>query len=191
MATDIEDSEKSNLQWVPSARAKLDRFVAARLAPPPYLRWADARLAVLGGLHACEEKTRPTTPNLGFGRASNGASCAAHAAKASASRHAHSGRKRNTHSTAPPLSLREPRPAGCVRMCSCQCSAARDTGGCRIPRPVYHEGYGVANCQTKMFTMPPLGLSSHKKKSNLNRGSAKNRVSPEKKSAPRQIEMSW
>lgn len=67
----------------------------------------------------------------------------------------HSGRKRNTHSTAPPLSLRVPRPAYCVRMCSCQCSAARDTGGCRIPRPVCHEGYGVANCQTKCSRCHP------------------------------------
>ena len=115
MVTDIENSEKSHLQWVSSARAKLDRFVAGRLAPPPYLRWADARLAVLGGLHACE-KTRPTTPNLGFGRPPNGASYAAHAAKAPARTLSGCRVENGTHSTAsaPVTSLSLDLQAACV-----------------------------------------------------------------------------
>lgn len=156
MATDIENSEKSHTQWVCSARAKLDRFVAARLAPPPYLRWADARLAVLGGLHACE-KTRPTTPNLGFGGASNGASYAAHAAKAPASRTL-SGRKRNAVNGAAPGT--EPRPAG-LAACSCQCPLLpehwrkQDSTACRS----YSRGYGTAKVLTKSLRRRPRTLS--------------------------------
>lgn len=186
MARDIENSEKSHLQWVLSARAKLDRFVAARLAPPPYLRWADARLAVLGGLHACE-KTRPTTPNLGFGRASNGASYAAHAAKAPASRTL-SGGKRNALNGVAPLS-----PSldlqGCLRACSCQCSAASN-----IADAGFH-GLSVVKdtgprMSDKIFTMLPSD-SCHQNVESLWWFRQRTESAQKKTAAPHQIEMSW
>lgn len=56
----------------------------------------------------------------------------------------------------------EPRPAGCVRMCSCQCSAAGALAGCRIPRPVCREGYGTASVRLNVHDATSRTLSSKK-----------------------------
>lgn len=85
-----------------------------------------------------------------------------------------------THTTAQPPCRCEPRPAGCARACSCQCSAAIALAGCRIPRPASRKGHGIASVRQNVDDVA-LGLGVIAE-SNLNRCSAKTRVSPEKNS---------